>query len=157
MTKSTKPTTPGGGIQYLMARSRSPMERPNPSQYRLAATSNPEDDKVDSVGQSVAGVGNRVGIEPGNRVTEEHLVRILGMVEDPSPESSSAVPARAEGPLAECASAPHRHRDGRSGANEGDGEVLRIKSEERAVEAKIAHAVAGFDLTFSAPKSVSAP
>ena len=90
-------------------------------------------------------------------MSEEHLFQILGMVEDLSPESSSAVPARAEGPFAERVRDPHRHRDGRSGADEGDGEVLRIKSEERAVEAKIAHAVAGFDLTFSAPKSVSAP
>jgi len=80
-------------------------------------------------------LGDRVGIEPGSHVSEEHPFRILGIVEDPSQESSSAVPARADG---------------------GDGEVLRIKSEERAVEAKIAHAVAGFDLTFSDPKSVSA-
>jgi hypothetical protein len=36
-----------------------------------------------------------------------------------------------------------------------DADVLKIKSEERSVEAKIARAVAGFDLTFSAPKTVS--
>lgn len=90
-------------------------------------------------------------------MSEEHLFRILGIVEDPSPESSSAVPRALKAPFAERVRDPHRHRDGRSGADEGDGEVLRIKSEERAVEAKIAHAVAGFDLTFSDPKSVSAP
>jgi len=33
--------------------------------------------------------------------------------------------------------------------------VLKIKSEERNAETKIARAIAGFDLTFSAPKSVS--
>ena len=33
--------------------------------------------------------------------------------------------------------------------------VLKIKTEKRTVEAKIGRAVAGFDLTFSAPKSVS--
>ena len=33
--------------------------------------------------------------------------------------------------------------------------MLKINSEERTVEAKIARAVAGFDLPFSAPNSVS--
>jgi hypothetical protein len=33
--------------------------------------------------------------------------------------------------------------------------VLKIKTDDRPVESKIACAVAGFDLTFSAPKSVS--
>jgi len=36
-----------------------------------------------------------------------------------------------------------------------DEAVLKINSEERTAEAKIARAVVGFDLPFSAPKSVS--
>lgn len=38
---------------------------------------------------------------------------------------------------------------------ERDAVVLKIKGEERTAEATIAPAVAGFNLTFSAPKSVS--
>ena len=112
MTKSTRRTTSGRGIKYLMARSCSPMEGPNSSQYRLVTMPNPEGHQVDSVGQSLAGLGDRVGIEPGSRVAEEHLFRILGMVEDPRRRAARLSPRALKAPFAECARGPHRHREG---------------------------------------------
>jgi hypothetical protein len=104
----------------------------------------------------MAGLGNGIGIEPGTQVTEEHLFRMLGMAQDPLTGEQLGRPPRAQ-------KAPYADRvrtriSAETVGLKGDGrdtKVLKIKGEERIEEAKIARAVAGFDLTFSAPKSVS--
>jgi len=77
------------------------------------------------------------------------------MVQDPSPENSSADPARTEGAFRGTCEHPNQRRNGRSQGEERDEAVLKINSQERTAEGKIACAFVGLDLTFSAPKSVS--
>ncbi len=74
------------------------------------------------------GVDPRQGVAAGSTVTEEHLFRMLGMLQDPITGEQLGRPPRATGPTS-------IDRFGRAG--------------------KPAAPVAGFDLTFSAPKSVS--
>lgn len=140
-----------------MARSRSPMERPNPSQHRLVTTPNPEDHQVDSSAKASQVWATESASNPDPTCPKSISSGYSGSSRTPRRRAARLSARALKAPFAERVRDPHRHRDGRSGADEGDGEVLRIKSEERAVEAKIAHAVAGFDLTFSDPKSVSAP
>jgi conjugative relaxase-like TrwC/TraI family protein len=80
------------------------------------------------LGAGLAGLGSGVGISPGSPVSEEQLWRMLGMLQDPltgQPLGRPPQPDRAQ-------------LIGPSG---------RVS--------KAAKTVAGFDLTFSAPKSVS--
>jgi TrwC relaxase len=97
-----------------------------------------------------------VGVEPGAQVTEEHLFRMLGMVQDPLTGEQLGRPPRAQKALyAERVRTRINAETAGPKGDEQDAHVLKIKSEERAVEVKAARAVAGFDLTFSAPKSIS--
>ena len=81
---------------------------------------------------------------------------MLGMVQDPLTGEQLGRP-----PCAQKAPYTERVRTRISAETTGlkgdarDAVALKIKNEERTAEAKIARAVAGFDLTFSAPKSVS--
>ena len=73
-----------------------------------------------------------MGIEPGSQVTEEHLFRMLGMVQDPlTGEQLGRPPCAQKEPYAVRV----RTRIGALTAglvgDEGDVEVLKIKSEER--------------------------
>ncbi|MHB8187928.1 MAG: relaxase domain-containing protein, partial [Dermatophilaceae bacterium] len=80
------------------------------------------------LGQGLAGLNNGNGVLVGARVTEEHLFRMLGMLQDPiTGEQLGRSPRR--------------------------GGTAYIDS--RGVARKAPLPVAGFDLTFSAPKSVS--
>jgi len=89
-------------------------------------------------------------------VTEEHLFRMLGMVQDPLTGEQLGRPPRAQkAPYAERVRTRISTETAGLRGDERDAKALKIKTEERAAEAKIARAVAGFDLTFSAPKSVS--
>jgi hypothetical protein len=75
------------------------------------------------LGSGLAGLGDGHGIPEGSRVSEEHLFRMLGMLQDPltgEPLGSTPPSIRTD------AAASRRHQS-----------------------------VAGFDLTFSVPKSVS--
>src|SRR5665811_1233677 len=80
------------------------------------------------LGQGLAGLNNGNGVLVGAQVTEEHLFRMLGMLQDPiTGEQLGRLPRR--------------------------GGTAYIDS--RGVTRKAPLPVAGFDLTFSAPKSVS--
>ena len=135
-----------------MARSRSPMERPNPSQHRLVTTPNPEDHQVDSSAKASQVWATESASNPDPTCPKSISSGYSGSSRTPRRRAARLSPRALKAPFAERVRDPHRHRDGRSGANEGDGEVLRIKSEERAVEAKIGHVVAGFD-PYSAHKA----
>jgi len=80
------------------------------------------------LGQGLAGLNNGKGVLVGSTVTEEHLFRMLGMLQDPITGQQL----------------------GRSPLRGGAAYV-----DSRGVARKGPAPVAGFDLTFSAPKSVS--
>jgi conjugative relaxase-like TrwC/TraI family protein len=156
MTVSIRRMTLGSGYKYLMS---SVAQSDGASQHSSALTRYYAESGTPPgrfIGQGLAGLGNGIGIELGTRVTEDHLFRMLGMVQDPLTGEQLGRPPRAQ-------KATHADRvrtrisaetAGLSGEDR-DAKVLKIKSEERAAETKIARAVAGFDFTFSAPKSVS--
>jgi conjugative relaxase-like TrwC/TraI family protein len=156
MTVSIRRMTLGSGYKYLMG---SVVQSDGASQHASALTRYYAESGTPPgrfIGQGLAGLGHGIGIEPGTQVTEEHLFRMLGMVQDPLTGEQLGRPPRAQkAPYAERV----RTRIGAETAglkgDERDAKVLKIKIEERIAEAKIARAVAGFDLTFSAPKSVS--
>ena len=80
------------------------------------------------LGQGLAGLNNGKGVPVGATVTEEYLFRMLGMLQDPITGEQLGRPPRRSG-------------------------TAYIDS--RGVRRKAPLPVAGFDLTFSAPKSVS--
>ncbi|NMM32957.1 MAG: relaxase domain-containing protein [Phycicoccus sp.] len=80
------------------------------------------------LGRGLAGLNNGNGVLAGSTVTEEHLFRMLGMLQDPVTGEQLGRPP-------------------------GRGGTAYIDS--RGVARKVPLPVAGFDLTFSAPKSVS--
>jgi conjugative relaxase-like TrwC/TraI family protein len=80
------------------------------------------------LGQGLAGLNDGKGIQAGSMVSEEHLFRMLGMLQDPiTGEQLGRFPRQ--------------------------GGTAYVDS--RGVRRKTPLPVAGFDLTFSAPKSVS--
>jgi conjugative relaxase-like TrwC/TraI family protein len=156
MTVSIRRMTMGSGYKYLMG---SVAQSDGASQHTSALTRYYAESGTPPgrfIGQGLAGLGNGIGIEAGTQVTEEHLFRMLGMAQDPLTGEQLGRPPRAQkAPYAERV----RTRIGAETAglrgDEREAKVLKIKTEERIAETKIARAVAGFDLTFSAPKSVS--
>lgn len=108
-------------------------------------------------GVFVGGGLDALGLERGQQVTEEHLERML--VEVTNPVTGDAVgnpPRRAFGTVAErverrLARLPKPLRGAALAQKRA-----KIEREERAKQPREApHSVAGFDLTFSPPKSVS--
>src|SRR5665811_2245335 len=80
------------------------------------------------LGRGLAGLNGCEGVAVGSTVTEEHLFRMLGMLQDPvTGEQLGRAPRR--------------------------GGTAHV--DFRGVTRKVSLPVAGFDLTFSAPKSVS--
>jgi conjugative relaxase-like TrwC/TraI family protein len=86
------------------------------------------------LGRGLAGLDAGRGIEAGSEVTEQHLWRMLGMLQDPVTGAQLGRP-------------PATDRTSVSGPDGSDGSGRRGRKGSRTV--------AGFDLTFSAPKSVS--
>src|SRR5665647_924048 len=80
------------------------------------------------LGRGLAGLNDGHGVLVGSMVGEEHLFRMLGMLQDPITGQQL----------------------GRSPRRAGAAYI-----DSRGVARKAPHPVAGFDLTFSAPKSVS--
>jgi hypothetical protein len=156
MTVSIRRMTLGSGYKYLMS---SVAQSDGASQHSSALTRYYAESGTPPgrfIGQGLAGLGNGIGIDPGTQVTEEHLFRMLGMVQDPLTGEQLGRPPRAQkAPYAERVRTRINTETEGLSVDERDAAVLSIKGEERIAEAKIARAVAGFDLTFSAPKSVS--
>jgi len=105
------------------------------------------------IGPGLAGLGNGIGIESGSQVTEEPLFRMLGLVQqDPLTGTNSAHLARTGDAICGAGKDPRQRRDGWAQGRRWEAAVFKVKTDECIAEAKIACAVAGFDLTFSAPE-----
>lgn len=108
------------------------------------------------LGAGLAGLNTGAGVPEGSQVTERMLFNLLGMLADPitgeplgnhPPHWSASQPERIRLRVAQLrADLPSAER-----ANA----VAAIQAEEAERERQIRRPVAGFDLTFSVPKSVS--
>lgn len=156
MTMSIRRMTLGSGYKYLMS---SVAQSDGASQQASALTRYYAESGTPPgrfLGEGLAGLDRGNGVRRGSRVTEEHLFRMLGMLQDPlTGEQLGRPPRRPAASFSDrVASRIAREITGLSGETREEA-VLNIKREERIAETRLARAVAGFDLTFSAPKSVS--
>jgi conjugative relaxase-like TrwC/TraI family protein len=128
MTMSIRRMSLGAGYRYLM----SSVARADGSGYSASALTRYYAESGTPpgrfLGQGLAGLNNGNGVVAGSAVTEEHLFRMLGMLQDPITGEQLGRPPRRGGPA---------------------------YIDSRGVTRKPPLPVAGFDLTFSAPKSVS--
>jgi conjugative relaxase-like TrwC/TraI family protein len=109
------------------------------------------------LGFGLRGLNDGAGLVDGSIVTEEQLFHLLGMLADPIiGRPLGTRPLRLPAPLAErirlrVAQLPDDLAGGQRALS-----ISRIEAEEAVREKAIRRPVAGFDLTFSVPKSVSA-
>lgn len=128
VTMSIRRMTLGSGYRYLMA-SVARGDAAGPAASPLASYyTEPGTPPGRFLGAGLAGLGSGRGVTAGSTVSEEHLWRMLGMLQDPVTGD----------PLGRAPGA------GRTAYVDGLGRPR-----------KAPQTVAGFDLTFSAPKSVS--
>lgn len=107
------------------------------------------------LGSGVHGLGtNDRRIEPGGTVTEDHLRRLLGQGRDPVTNEPLGQAYSQFKTVAERISERVEHLDPDLSVAECSAAVERIEAEER--ERGTRRTVAGYDYTFSVPKSVSA-
>ncbi len=124
---SIRRMTLGAGYRYLMS-SVARGDQAGPTSDPLTAYYTSEGTPPGRfLGTGLAGLDAGRGITPGSTVTEEHLWRMLGMLQDPATGA----------PLGRAPASPAAYIDALGRAR------------------KAPKTVAGFDLTFSAPKSVS--
>jgi conjugative relaxase-like TrwC/TraI family protein len=128
MTMSIRRMSLGAGYRYLM----SSVARADGSGHSASALTRYYAESGTPpgrfLGRGLAGLNGGNGVPVGSAVSEEHLFRMLGMLQDPITGQQLGRPP------------------GRRGAGHVDA---------RGVIRKGSAPVAGFDLTFSAPKSVS--
>lgn len=156
MTMSIRRMTLGSGYKYLMS---SVAQSDGASQQASALTRYYAESGTPPgrfLGEGLAGLDSGNGVKPGSQVTEEHLFRMLGMLQDPLTGEQLGRPPRrpATSYSDRVANRIARELVGVSGKKREEA-VLNIKRDERIAETRMSRAVAGFDLTFSAPKSVS--
>jgi conjugative relaxase-like TrwC/TraI family protein len=107
------------------------------------------------IGTGVHGLGTTDRrIEPGGTVTENHLRRLLGQGRDPVTNDPLGLPYFRHKTVEERISERVEHLDPDLSADEHAAAVERIEGEEHERSAR--RTVAGYDYTFSVPKSVSA-
>lgn len=107
------------------------------------------------LGTGVHGLGtNDQRIEVGGTVTEDHLRRLLGQGRDPVTDDPLGLLYFRHKTVEERVAARVEHLDRELSADERAAAVERIEAEER--ERGTRRTVAGYDYTFSVPKSVSA-
>ena len=129
VTMSMRRMTLGAGFRYLMS-SVARSDRQGPTTDSLTAYYTAEGTPPGRfLGVGLAGLDGGKGVEPGSVVSEEHLWRMLGMLQDPATGQPLGRTPRIELP---------------SGPDTGGRNGRRAS-----------RTVAGFDLTFSVPKSVS--
>jgi len=124
---SIRRMTLGAGFRYLMS-SVARLDQTGPASGLTGYYAAQGTPPGRFLGAGLAGLDDGRGVESGSEVTEEHLWRMLGMLADPVTGQ----------PLGRPPAAP------RTQFIDGPGRVRRAPK-----------TVAGFDLTFSAPKSVS--
>jgi conjugative relaxase-like TrwC/TraI family protein len=160
MTVSIRRMTLGSGYRYLMssvAQSDGAGQHPSALTRYYAETGTPPGRFL---GAGLAGLADGAGVEPGSQVSEEHLFRMLGKLQDPLTGAQLGQPPRTSGPSYDERVSARILTETLTKNLTGTGEdraaaVLRIKAEERLRESRRVQTVAGFDLTFSVPKSVS--
>lgn len=109
------------------------------------------------LGAGLAGLDGGRGVDSGSEVSEKHLFRMLGMCADPlTGEPLGRRPGRQPAPLAERVATQVAALPDTLSEEERDAEVVRIEERERRRQTRLSRPVAGFDLTFSVPKSISA-
>jgi conjugative relaxase-like TrwC/TraI family protein len=157
VTVSIRRMTLGSGYKYLVS---SVAQSDGASQKASALTRYYAESGTPPgrfLGAGLAGLNNGNGVPAGSRVTEEQLFHLLGMLSDPITGQPLGRPPRAQ--QATCAErVKDRIRTETPGlsSTEQVEKIAQIRLEERAAESNISRAVAGFDLTFSVTKSVSA-
>jgi len=156
VTISIRRMSLGSGYKYLMesvARGDGVADQSSPLTRYYADSGTPPGRFM---GAGLAGLDDGRGVRAGSRVSEEHLFRMLGMVQDP-------ITGQPLGRAPKAWPTPFRDRvtarmsalpASLTGAERGQLKA-RIHAEERATERKTSRPVAGFDLTFSVPKSIS--
>jgi conjugative relaxase-like TrwC/TraI family protein len=108
------------------------------------------------MGAGLAGLDNGNGVAAGTQVTEEYLFRMLGMAQDPiTGEPLGRAPKAWPTPFRDRVTARMSALPTSLTGSDRDQAEARIHAEERAAERKTSRPVAGFDLTFSVPKSIS--
>jgi conjugative relaxase-like TrwC/TraI family protein len=157
VTVSIRRMTLGSGYKYLIS---SVAQSDGASQKASALTRYYAESGTPPgrfLGAGLAGLNNGNGVAAGSHVAEEQLFNMLGMLSDPITGQPLGRPPRAQ-----KASYAERVKDrinnetkDLTGAEKAD-RIAQIRLDERAEESKISRAVAGFDLTFSVTKSVSA-
>jgi len=98
MTVSIRRMTLGSGYEYLMG---SVAQSDGASQHASALTRHYAESGTPPgrfISEGLAGLGHGMGIEPGAQVTEEHLFRMLGMVQDPLTGDLLGRPPKAQKP-----------------------------------------------------------
>jgi conjugative relaxase-like TrwC/TraI family protein len=156
MTISIRRMSLGSGYKYLMesvARGDGAADQSSPLTRYYADSGTPPGRFL---GAGLAGLDNGRGVRAGSQVSEEHLFRMLGMVQDPiTGEPLGRAPKAWPTPFRDRVTARMSALPASlTGADRGQAKA-RIFAEERATERKTSRPVAGFDLTFSVPKSIS--
>ena len=144
----------GSGYRYLMesvaAGDGAPRESSLAAYYAASGTP-----PGVFLGAGLPALDDGRGVESGSEVTEQHLFNLLGMCADPvTGKPLGRAPLRSHLSLAKRVAERIAAIDTTDG--ERDEHVALIEAEERAREATLRAPVAGFDLTFSPSKSVSA-
>jgi conjugative relaxase-like TrwC/TraI family protein len=157
MTVSIRRMSLGHGYEYLLesvARGDGAVSASSPLTRYYAESGTPPGRFL---GAGLAGLNDGAGIPDGAEVTEPMLFNLLGMLADPiSGQPIGRQPRHWPTPLKErmrlrVAQLPPELQ----GAEQAHA-VAAIEAEETEREKHITRPVAGFDLTFSVPKSVSA-
>ena len=154
MTVSISRISGGDGYRYLMSSvvaGDGDRRAANPLTRYYAESGTPPGRWI---GCGLAGVG----LALGSPVSEDQLFRLLGMACSPvSGEPLGRAPRHTEPTLAQRIHGRLAELPAGLSADARAGAIAKIAEEERARPASSAgRAVAGFDLTFSVPKSVSA-
>ncbi len=156
VTVSIRRMSLGSGFEYLMssvARGDGAVTASSPLSGYYAESGTPPGWWL---GAGLAGLDSGRGIRPGSPVSEEQLWRLLGMLQDPAAGAPlGRRPPTYPGSLAKRITTRTAALPAALSADQRAVEVARIKAEETAAEGRIARPAAGFDLTFSVPKSVS--
>ena len=149
MTVSLRAMSAGDGYRYLTASvavADGPRDRSLPLAEYYAQTGTPP-------GRWLGAGLAALGLEPGDVVTEDQMARLLGAGRDPVTGDALGQAFPQYKRRAERVGARVASLDGGLGTEQRASAVQRIEQEEAARPTR--RAVAGFDLTFSAPKSVS--
>ncbi len=108
------------------------------------------------LGAGLAGLADGLGVEKGSPVSEEHLLRMLGLCADPvTGKPLGRAPNRAVASVQKRIAERVAAIPAGVTAAERALLVARIEAEEHARSGRLRAPVAGFDLTFSPSKSVS--